>query len=182
MYWLNLFYYIDSYVRAAVYSTSMLSITKEKWKTEYKTYPGIGIHTAQRAWQCSCAKTWDEYVQSGPWLVELFWKQLCDRCHSFHGKPEGWETKTCYTCSFTFFFARGGGVGLKSIVRMLFKDAVKLESRSLSYLNPAVSHVRSKAQTIHAVRHRVTFHILMRLSPSLCSDTFDDAYLPQVNL
>ena len=50
------------------------------------------------------------------------------------------------------------------------------------YLNPAIGSVHIKSQARLAVRECVTLHPLMSLSSSLCSDSFDEAQLSQVDL
>ena len=50
------------------------------------------------------------------------------------------------------------------------------------YLNPAIGSVHIKSQARSAVRECVTLHPLMSLSSSLCSDSFDEAQLSQVDL
>ena len=45
------------------------------------------------------------------------------------------------------------------------------------YLHPAIGSVHIKSQARSAVRECVTLHPLMSLSPSLCSDSFDEAQL-----
>ena len=50
------------------------------------------------------------------------------------------------------------------------------------YLNPAIGSVHIKSQARSAVRECVTLHPLMSLSSSLCSDSFDEVQLSQVDL
>ena len=50
------------------------------------------------------------------------------------------------------------------------------------YLNSSVRHIALKPCPKATVRETITFHPLMGFSPSLCSDSFDDTHLPQVNL
>lgn len=50
------------------------------------------------------------------------------------------------------------------------------------YLNLAIGSVHVKSQARSAVRECVTLHPLMSLSSSLCSDSFDEAQLSQVDL
>ena len=70
----------------------------------------------------------------------------------------------------------------KTIYYRSFETATMNKFKSGPYLNSSISHISPEPRSKATVWKLVTSNILMSLSASLCSDTFDNTYLPHVNL